>query len=914
MRAAFPVKPAINGVAMKPSYDYDLIVIGAGIAGMVSAVTANALGRRVAVVERSRVGGNCTNTTCIPSKTLIHLGRLSRNIAHLDRLGLLASPAAGLNPRMVMPHIRSVTEKAYQKDAPETFEAIGIRMIEASARFIDDHRIQADERVLSAHSFIIAAGTVPFIPPVDGIGDIDFLTNETLYQLDTLPGSLIILGGGVDGLEYASAFAHMGVRTTVIEMATRLLPQMDLELVNHLLRGLRREGVNLLAGAKAAKLSRRDGRVVLAYDQESILRREVQADRLLVAVGRRPALEALSLENAHVQYNARGILTDDRLRTTASHIYACGDVVGPYQLASSAEAQAIVAATNAVLPLKRRIDYRNSIAVMFTEPPLACIGLTEEQAHEAYGDKLKVYRFAYANMRRALIDGHSEGVAKLLCDGRGRIVGAHILGEGAGEVIHEIQVVRAFKKPLRRLQFITHAYPTYAQALAGRASQLAFLDRMAESLLVRIALRLLPGCANRLHTARERLAESGPPLSRVETERPAGALKTATSRSPGGGAPTAPVPEKAPCRITPRTVDQQTLTLDIAGSLDAACETALLSAFDHSARRAEHILLNFSGLVHMDPEGASHLLAGAVRAARMNRTISAVGLQAGLRDVLQLTSLDQVMALHDGGGQAGEAPDPFGQTGPPAGGPPPGLDAPFAGWAMPVDRILLKGIPPEAMNLNVEGRRTAGPADGFGQLWDKRYRLRLSDPDISPEQAVALWKAAFPSFWPRGNRLFASDNGAIVPGTPALLNLRLPGGLTLATGIMVIYTDDTAFTFMTVDGHMLSGWIHFSSFREDAATVIQVHPLFRAGDPLMELGFRLGGARQEDAFWQATLANLARRLGTWGQFEERHRCIDRRMNWRKAGRLWHSAAIRSSVYMPLHLFGKLFHRRKKASG
>ena len=183
---------------------------------------------------------------------------------------------------------------------------------------------------------------------------------------------------------------------------------------------------------------------------------------------------------------------------------------GPDQLASMAEYQGIVAATNAILPVKQKVDYRNSVYVIFTEPPLAFIGLTEAQAHAKYGHKLKVYRFDYSNMRRALIDGTTTGLAKFLCDGRGRLIGAHILGEAAAEVIHEAQVIKALKKPLQKLNLVTHAYPTYAQALVGRASQLAFLDNMGSSFFVKTALRIFPGLENRLNLARDRLAETSP--------------------------------------------------------------------------------------------------------------------------------------------------------------------------------------------------------------------------------------------------------------------------------------------------------------------------------------------------------------------------------------------------------------------
>jgi pyruvate/2-oxoglutarate dehydrogenase complex dihydrolipoamide dehydrogenase (E3) component len=268
------------------------------------------------------------------------------------------------------------------------------------------------------------------IPNIPELPSINFLTNETLYDLEDLPRSIIILGGGVDGLEYASAFARLGVETTVVEMATRLLPSADRELVNQLLHSLRTEGILLLTGAKAVNLHNWQDRAVLKVQREDGLDEEIEADRVLVAVGRKPELEGLCLKKAGVSCNVRGIITDRRLRTSAPNIYACGDIAGPYQLATTAETQAIVAATNAILPVKRNVDYRNNVYVVFTEPPLAWIGLTEEEAHGRYGRKLKIYRFPYSGMRRALIDGNEVGMAKILCDGRGRIVGAHILGEG----------------------------------------------------------------------------------------------------------------------------------------------------------------------------------------------------------------------------------------------------------------------------------------------------------------------------------------------------------------------------------------------------------------------------------------------------------------------------------------------------
>jgi anti-anti-sigma factor len=898
--------PEKQGMLMNPPYDYDLIVIGAGIAGMVSAVTANGLGRRVAVVEKNRVGGNCTNTTCIPSKTLIRLSHIRHDMSHLERLNLIADAAGKIEGRRVMPHIRGIVKRAYEKDLPETFEEIGIRIILGAATFVDSHRILVNGRIVSARNFIIAIGTCPLIPNIPGLPSVKFLTNETLYDLEDLPRSLLILGGGVDGLEYASAFARLGVETTVVEMATRLLPPADRELVNHLLRSLRAEGVRLLTGAKAVNICNKQDRVVLQYQKADGLEEEIEADSVLVAVGRKPELEGLCLENAGVSFNARGIMTDRRLRTTAPNIYACGDIAGPYQLATMAEAQAIIAATNALLPVKRSVDYRNNVYVVFTEPPLAWIGLTEEEAHERYGRKLKTYRFFYSGMRRALIDGNEAGMAKILCDGSGRIVGAHILGEGAAEVIHELQVIRAFNKPLYKIQELTHAYPTYAQAIVGRASQLAFLDRMGSNIFLDLALRLLPGFSNRLFLARNRLAETQPVDTFATVPNDEDHCTSLSEASADASHPDRQGPGNA-FIVESRKAGVDTVILDIRGQLTVACEKILSSAFGEATAAAKRILLNLSALAHMDAEGAGLLLVHISKAVRKRIALSACGLFGPLMDVFHLTGLDELITIYNDEEDAlccqrfleksGLAPGPLTAN---------DQTMPLTGWAKSIDRLSLSAIPAGAMNINVHGRRSSSPVNGFGRLWEKRYRLRLHATDLEPRQIISLWRSEFGAFWPKGNHLFTSEKASILPGTTALLNLALPGGLVLATGFTVIHADDTSFSFMTASGHILSGWITFGCFRKNDAIYIQVHPLFRASDPLMELGFRLGAAAQEDRFWHETLGNLARRLGTHGEVAQQNILIDPDIQWHRFANLRYSAAIRSALYMPLYLMKKCF--------
>ena len=277
-----------------------------------------------------------------------------------------------------------------------------------------------------------------------------------------------------------------------------------------------------------------------------------------------------------------------------------------------AEYQGIVAATNAILPIKQKVDYRNSVYVIFTEPTLAFMGLTEAQAHAKHGHKFKVYRFDYANMRRALIDGTTTGLAKFLCDGRGRLIGAHILGEAAAEVIHEAQVIRALKKPLQKLNLVTHAYPTYAQALVGRASQLAFLDKMGSNFFVNTALRIFPGLENRLNLARDRLAETHPQRSENKTARIHVVIEAEA---------------KPPEQIEMKAVylDDRACVIDLPQDLMDHDERPMVAAYAwNGSTDPKHVTLNCARVRSMNGLGASMLVKLSARAKNKGQTTFSV--------------------------------------------------------------------------------------------------------------------------------------------------------------------------------------------------------------------------------------------------------------------------------------------------
>lgn len=361
----------------------------------------------------------------------------------------------------------------------------------------------------------------------------------------------------------------------------------------------------------------------------------------------------------------------------------------------------------------------------------------------------------------------------------------------------------------------------------------------------------------------------------------------------------------AACVIERRAAGQDVLVVSIRGTLGAACAGDLTAAFGEGIEQRRQILLQFNELSHMDMEGASILVVNAFRAIRERIGVAACGVAAPLRDVFRLIMIDEIMSIFEDEAQAlGAGSFRLRRAAADVASPAYG-GALMPGWARSAGALQIGSLPAEAMNINVHGRHVTGPVKGFGRLWDKKYRLCLAGAAREPHEIVSLWKAEFPAFWPEGNRVYPSEGAPLVPGTAAVLNLALPGGLVVATGIRVIYADDTSFGFISVEGHIIAGWITFSSFREGSSTIIQVHPVFRAADPLMELGFRLGAAKQEDLFWHRTLANLAGRLDVIGKIEQRDVLADARLQWGEAGNLLLNAPLRSSLYMPVYLMKRL---------
>ena len=467
-------------------YDYDLVVIGVGSGGISAANLALKLGKKVAVVEKARIGGDCTWYGCVPSKALIRSAAVAHHIEHMRDYGLGTEAPAALDTSRVMEHVRSVRQRIYRGETPEVFEEMGIRVYLGAPEFMDKHSIRLGDETLSARSFIISTGSRPSIPAVEGLREAPYLTNETLFELDRLPRSMIILGGGPIGTEMASALNRLGVRVSLLQRQKRLLPNDDEELVGILTDSLSKEGVEVLTETEALRCSGDAQQISVSIRDQGGRTSVVTADRLLVATGRTPNVEGMALENAGVAYSSDGIEVEPSLRTTASNIYACGDVVGTYKFSHIAEYHASIAVPNAVLPLpvKRKAHYENIVWSTFTEPELAHAGLTETEAKRKYGSSIQIYRYSYDQIDRARTDVADVGLSKFICDKRGKLIGIHILGERASELLHQAQLAKTLGVPFRRIQSMIHIYPTYGDVVK-RPATAAFAHKLQNNFFIK---------------------------------------------------------------------------------------------------------------------------------------------------------------------------------------------------------------------------------------------------------------------------------------------------------------------------------------------------------------------------------------------------------------------------------------------
>ena len=438
--------------------DYDLVIVGGGPAGLTAAGFAMQLGASVAIVEKNRIGGDCTWYGCVPSKALLKAAKVAHTMRSSDRFGLESiEPIVDL--KQVMAHVQSVVNDVYQHESPDVLRADGIGVFIGDCRFLDPHTIAVDDVFISAKRFLIATGAHPFVPPISGLDTINYLTYESLWTLEKLPEHLVVLGGGPIGCEMAQAFRRLGAKITIVEGEERILLRDD-PAVSEVLAGVfESEGIDLKLSAKAEHAWQDGNDIHLIAGGD-----EIVCDNLLVAIGRRPNVDGLDFEKSGVKYSPKGIEVDDHLRTSQSHIYAAGDCIGGYKFAHYAGWQAFMAVRNALLPgavsgISEYVPWTT-----FTDPEVAHIGMSEAEAKEEHGDNVMTCNWPMDKVDRARTEGNTTGFIKLVHKKDGALLGATIVAGRAGEMIHEWVLALKNGMKVGDIAEMIHVYPTYSTA------------------------------------------------------------------------------------------------------------------------------------------------------------------------------------------------------------------------------------------------------------------------------------------------------------------------------------------------------------------------------------------------------------------------------------------------------------------
>ena len=455
---------------IKPSrIDNNVVVIGAGSGGLVTAYIAAAVKAKVTLIEKHKMGGDCLNTGCVPSKALIRSARLLAQMRRCADFGIKKVDAE-LDFAEVMNRVRSVIKPVEPHDSVQRYTELGVEVIEGEARIISPWEVQVktdgESRIITTRSIVIAAGARPFVPPIPGIEDIGYLTSDTVWDLRELPRRLVVLGGGPVGCELAQCFARLGSEVTQVEMLPRLLVREDAEVSEAVIDKFRLEGINVLVGHVAKEFMIENGEKILLAEHDGKEMR-IPFDQALLAIGRAANIQGYGLEQLGIETSAtRTIEINEFQQTNYPNIFACGDVSGPFQFTHVAAHQAWYAAVNALFGsvIKFRTDYSVIPWATFTDPEVARVGLNEQDAL-AKGVAYEVSTYRLDDLDRAIADGVAQGFIKVLTvPGKDRILGVTIVGEQAGELIAEFVLAMKHNIGLNKLLATIHIYPTLAEA------------------------------------------------------------------------------------------------------------------------------------------------------------------------------------------------------------------------------------------------------------------------------------------------------------------------------------------------------------------------------------------------------------------------------------------------------------------
>jgi pyruvate/2-oxoglutarate dehydrogenase complex dihydrolipoamide dehydrogenase (E3) component len=462
--------------------DFDIAVIGAGSGGLTVAAAAAQFGQRVVLFEKGEMGGDCLNYGCVPSKALLAAAKQAHAFRSAERFGITPQEPQ-VDFVKVMAHVKRAIAAIAPNDSQERFEKLGVKVVRAAARFVDAQTVEADGRNYTARRIVVGTGSRAATPPIPGLADVPYLTNESIFENQALPSHLIIIGGGPIGMEMAQAHRRLGAQVTVIE-AFHPLAKDDPELTSVVLEKLTAEGIVIQARTAVASIAKvPEGIAVVTKDKGAIT-----GSHLLVAAGRQPNIEGLNLEAAGIAYTKKGITVDKGLKTSNRKVYAVGDVAGGLQFTHVAGYHAGLVIRNALFGLPVKAD---AVVpwVTYTDPELAHLGLTEAQARETHGDSIKVLRWPFHENDRAQAEGRSEGLVKVVTSRRGKILGASIVGSQAGELIHPW--VQAITKGFKIGAMVQPVAPYPTRAEANRRAAITYFADFASNIWVRRVIRTI---------------------------------------------------------------------------------------------------------------------------------------------------------------------------------------------------------------------------------------------------------------------------------------------------------------------------------------------------------------------------------------------------------------------------------------
>lgn len=449
---------------------FDLIVVGGGAGGLVTAAGSAGIGARVALVEGERLGGECLWTGCVPSKALLACAKAAVHGRQASRLRVRGLQDATIDFGDAMAWMRGAQARIQPNDSAERFRGLGVEVIAGTARFVGERELEVNGRRIGAKRIVIATGSRPLVPRVPGLAEAPYLTNETIFSLGERPAHLIVLGAGPVGVELAQAFVRLGSRVTLVAADDAVLPREEPELSAIAADALRDDGVTIELGATATGVTVRDGGISIAF-RGAAGEGSATGSHLLVAVGRQPRTDTADLGIAGIVLSGDdGIDVDDTMRTSARGIWAVGDcVAGAPRLTHVADHQARIVVRNAFFPGRKRVSYAAIPRVTYTDPEIASVGLTEREARQAHGDDVRIWLKPIAELDRAITDGTERGLVKLVTRANGTLLGGHVAAPGAGEMIGEITMALQHRLGIGALADLVHPYPTLSEGIRQAA-------------------------------------------------------------------------------------------------------------------------------------------------------------------------------------------------------------------------------------------------------------------------------------------------------------------------------------------------------------------------------------------------------------------------------------------------------------